>query len=94
VIAVNVSNRYLELERVLGTLAADRGLACFVGSEDEAAADDVPGKVPSTWVALARRPEDLGAPARDRRWRRCPTQQGAAPWTDDYSNVVSLFRWR
>lgn len=94
VIAVNVSNRYLELERVLGTLAADRGMACFVDSEDEAAADDVPGKVPSSWVALARRPEDLGAPARDRRWRRCPTQEGAAPWTDDYSNVVSLFRWR
>ncbi|MGI8597223.1 MAG: fused MFS/spermidine synthase, partial [Thermoleophilaceae bacterium] len=95
VIAVNVSNRYLELERVLGTLAADRGLACFVGFEDEAAVEGVPGKVPSSWVALARRSEDLGVPSRDpRRWKRCPPQQGAAPWTDDYSNIISLFRWR
>jgi hypothetical protein len=91
-ILVNVSNRYLELERVLGALAAERGLTCLVGGEDEAEAARVPGKAPSSWVALARRPGDLGSLVRDERWSSCP--RDVETWTDDYSNVISLFRWR
>jgi hypothetical protein len=92
VILVNVSNRYLVLERVLGALAAERGLTCRVAIEGEREVARVPAKAPSTWAALARRPADLGRLAGDRRWRPCPA--GVEPWSDDYSNVVALFRWR
>lgn len=94
VLAVHATNRFLRLEPVLGTLAADRGLVCLIGEEKEAQAARTPGRSESKWVVMARRPADLGTLTADRRWRTCAHRPGDAVWTDDYSNVVSLFRWR
>ncbi|MGI8440642.1 MAG: spermidine synthase [Thermoleophilaceae bacterium] len=93
VLAVHVSNRYLDLDPVLGNLAAGRGLTCLAGEESEAEAARVPGRTQSRWVVMARRPEHLGRLPADRRWRPCRREPGNRVWTDDYSNVVSLFRW-
>jgi len=94
VLAVHATNRFLRLEPVLGTLAADRRLVCLIGEEKEAQAARTPGRSESKWVVMARRSVDLGTLTSDRRWRTCARRPGDAVWTDDYSNVVSLFRWR
>jgi len=93
VLAVHVSNRYLDLDPVLATLAAGRGLTCLVGEQGASSADPARGLTPSKWVVMARRPEHLGRLPADRRWRPCRREPGNPIWTDDYSNVVSLFRW-
>ncbi|MDP8943715.1 MAG: fused MFS/spermidine synthase, partial [Actinomycetota bacterium] len=89
VLAFNVSSRYLALEPVLGELARARGLVCRGHAEGPEAVRGIPFKVESHWVAMARRPADLGRLGHDRRWRPCARDAGARLWTDDYSNVLA-----
>ena len=89
VVFVNVSNRYLELEPVLGNLAADRRWACVARGERAAELQGIPDAEASHWVALAPAEPELGELPRTPGWRRCLRDEGAAPWTDDYSNLLS-----
>jgi hypothetical protein len=91
-LALHISNRYLDLETVLGNLARDAELVCWAGNLDAALAEGVEEANASAWVALARRPEALGDVTTDGLWRRCRTGPGSHTWTDDYSNLVSLLR--
>jgi spermidine synthase len=90
ILAVHISNRYVDLETVLGNLAEAGGLAGLVQRDRE----DQPGKSGSHWVVLARRREDFGKLAEDRRWQRLAGRPDVGTWTDDYSNLFSVFRWR
>lgn len=93
-LAFHISNRYLDLQPLLGALAADANLACV--AEDDlrvSALDQRTGKAASRWVLIARRAEDFGALNADSRWR--PLLAGhQAVWTDDFSNVLGTVRWR
>ena len=80
VLALHISNRYLDLEPVVGRLAADAGMACRAQRD-----------LYSKWTALAVRPRDLGAASIDPRWHDCRRGHGAV-WTDDFSNLVGSLR--
>jgi spermidine synthase len=94
-LAFHVSNRYLDLKPVLAALAADAGLAECREREDLVVDEDDlrAGRSATVWVALARRTEDLGALARTVSWGRVRPPPGFPVWTDDYSNVLGVFRW-
>ena len=92
VLAVNVSNRYLDLDRVLGDHARDAGLTCFAGNLDAPLADGIEEANASAWVALARTREDLGEVGTRGLWRTCPIGPRSHTWTDDYSNILSVLR--
>ena len=62
-----------------------------VNTDDEPATPE--GKLPSSWVVLARDAEDLGALREDSRWQPLPPAPGMRLWTDDYSNILSVFDW-
>jgi hypothetical protein len=93
VIAIYTSNQYVDLEPVLGNLAADARLACFVQVDDVVTSKTF-GKYPSTWVALGRSAQDLGRVRSDARWKRCVRDPGTRTWTDDYANVTAALRLR
>jgi hypothetical protein len=90
-LAVHVSNRYLDLEPVLGNLAQKLGLVGLFQADDDTAGH--PGKQPSLWAVLARRPEHLGSLATNSRWRMIGTSPEVGEWTDDFSNLLRVFRW-
>ncbi|HWC09761.1 MAG TPA: fused MFS/spermidine synthase [Acidimicrobiales bacterium] len=93
VVVVNVTNRYLDLRPVIGALARDAGLAGLVRDDLHTTEDDrANAKTGSMWVALARRPADLGSLAGDARWKGLPVRKGARPWTDDFSNLVDAIK--
>lgn len=92
VLAFHISNRYIDLEPVLGNLARDAGLACFYGNVDAPLGSAITEASASVWVALAGSPGDLGEIAESGRWRRCATGPDSHTWTDDYSNLVSVLR--
>ena len=52
------------------------------------------GKYGSTWVLLCRREADLGKLANDKNWKPLEPDPTVRPWTDDFSNVVSVVNWR
>ncbi len=94
VLAMHVSNRYLDLPPVLGNLAADAGLACRIRRDDRIlAADRAEGKLGSVWIVMARKSDDLGALTDDPRWPALPAHPGAPLWSDDFSNVVAVMKW-
>lgn len=88
----NISNRYLRLEPVLAALAEDAGLFAMVCYDT--APSDVPGKMPSAWVVMARTETDLVALRHQSGWRPAEREARVELWTDDFSNLLSIFIWR
>ena len=92
VLLVNISNHYLEMEPVLARLAHAAGWAGYAQLDNDV--EGHPGKQPSKWVVLARRPEELGQLVRDGRWQPLAGRPGVGLWTDDFSNLLSVFQWK
>ena len=139
-IVIHISNRYLDLEPVLGNLAEalEPRLSAFIQTDSDA---DLPGKASSNWVILTRREANLNRLAHagqwkawkesrhwdewqeaalrltavpdltgranlhnlavhtllDRLkapWRKARTDPKVGVWSDDYSNLLSIFDWK
>ncbi|HEX8129634.1 MAG TPA: fused MFS/spermidine synthase, partial [Pyrinomonadaceae bacterium] len=88
----HISNRSLDLHPVVADLAHARSLVCL--GFDDTSRNQPSGKEPSQWVVMSRRPEDVQTLAADERWQRLEGRPGRPVWTDDFSNIVSLFKWR
>lgn len=89
----NISNRHLDLEPVLGALAADAGLVALVRGDFElSAADAAAGYAPAVWTLMARSGADFGALAADPRWRPPRVEDQVPVWTDDFSSLLSALR--
>jgi hypothetical protein len=94
VVAFNLSNRYLDFERVIGRQAADAGVVCRIGYDLIVNAQEKrAGKQPSIWAVMAKSTRDLKELASDPRWRAPLENPASAVWTDDYSDVASCIRW-
>jgi hypothetical protein len=95
-LAFNISNRYLNPLGVLADLTRDAG-AQYVFRMDRSPDPD-PAirryKAASTWVAIARTPDDLGALTLTPEWMVMLDHAPARLWTDDYSNLIGTFRWK
>lgn len=90
----HISNRWLDLEPVLGDLARGASLVCHAHEEMTISEwEQRAGKVESHWVVMARRREDLGALVKDCRW--LPVNPRAEPeiWSDDFCNLLEAIRW-
>ncbi len=87
VLALHITNRHVDLGPVLSALARDAGLIAVTRT---GAGFGPEGPVRSTWVLMARRPDDLGALA---RWTPLAATSQRA-WTDDFSNALSALRLR
>ena len=94
VLVFHISNRYIDLEPVVGDLAADAGLVALTENETKISpADEQAGKSPSHWVVMAGANADLGSLARDPRWSRLEPRAQPVVWSDDFSNPLALIHW-
>jgi hypothetical protein len=93
ILAIHISNRYMELESVVAALAARTGMAGRAGRFFPPDALKKGEHVnPSEVVVLARTESALGSILADPRWKPLDAKS-TAPWTDDYSNVLAaIFR--
>ena len=92
-LALHLSNRYLRLEPVVANLAEDAGLGGRLLQHDDV--PEAEGATRSTWALLARTPDALGGLARDERWTAATldVDPRVGVWTDDFHNVISVFKW-
>jgi hypothetical protein len=91
VLAIHISNRYLDLEPVLGRLADDLGLFALIRSDDERTEQESEqGKFSSTWVVMAGAEKSLDALRKDERWQM--VKSGPDLWTDSYSNILRVLK--
>jgi hypothetical protein len=94
VLMVHISNQRIDLQPVVAALARDAGMVALIGEHDPKGSEESKDlDYTCDWVALARRPEDLGSLVTDKRWHWLTAKPGNQPWTDDYSNVFSFIKW-
>ena len=92
VILLHISNRYLKLEPVVANIASDAGLAVLIQDYDPDTEDYQAGGSSSTWVAVARDPNDFESLHLDERWQYPASDPAVGVWTDDYSNILRTLR--
>jgi hypothetical protein len=94
-IAFNISNLYLDLAPTLGALARDAGLTCLTADDTGVSQAQIDaGKFPSKWIVMARNRADLGALATNPGWVPVNVPPRTQVWTDDYSNLLRVIKWK
>jgi spermidine synthase len=92
IIAFHVSNSFLELSPVVLQQAEHAGLqAAFVSSEDD---EKGTGEYNSDWVLVTSNKEFLSQPAIAESATPIAAKAGLRLWTDDYSSVLPLLKWK
>lgn len=90
-IVFHISNRNLDLSQVVADLAHSRQLSCL--SMRDMTEPQVNGRDPSHWVVLARNAADYGSLAGDSYARVLTSSGDRNVWTDDFSNIIGVFKW-
>ncbi len=90
---VHISNRFLDLEPVVAAAAQAGGWrAAKLYYQPE---QPTPVASPSQWIALSRAPATMRALGKaDARWVPLTPRAGFVAWTDDYSTILPLLKWR
>jgi hypothetical protein len=92
-IAVNITNRFVDLAPVLGGVAQSLGLRALVQDDHNVSqSQEAEGKRPSTWVLIAPRTENLRPFMDDDLWRPASVERGARVWTDGYADLIGALR--
>jgi hypothetical protein len=88
ILAVHISNRYLDLQPVLaGETAATGRVAQVVDNDD----DDSQGVFGATWVLIARSPDAFDSEIM-RSSKKIAATRKVRLWTDDYSNLLQILK--
>jgi hypothetical protein len=86
-IVAHISNRHMELAKVVAAVGAAEGLTTLVKADGKATQFMVDFHAAALVAALARDPADLGRLPRADGWRREDAGDVTA-WTDDYSDII------
>ena len=93
ILIFHISNRYLNLEPVLARLIDATGTAGLIRRTTGRAVEVETEGFPSIWVAIASNPTRLAALGKDARWGPLQKRADVGLWTDDFSNIFSVFVW-
>ena len=94
-LALHISNNRLDLEPTVANLAHDAQLVALAQFDERVSADEArAGKTPSHWVVLARSWKDLRALPHSRQWHALSPRPDRTLWTDDFSNIFEVLKWR
>ena len=93
VILFNISNEYLELAPVLSRLVKSVGAAGRHQIFQPSPAEVARGATASEWMAIAASEQDFEFLHSEKRWKGISPETSAAPWTDDFSNIIGVMRW-
>jgi len=93
VVLFNLSNRYLDMEPVVGRLIRSAGASGLI-RENAALSSEVleSGGDPSIWAVVAPRASSLSGLQAIKGWRPLRIQEGVGLWTDDFSNIFSVLQ--
>ena len=95
IIALNVSNQYVDLKGVVATVASAEQMTCLARADTNVSpADTAAGRFASQWMVVAGADADLSVLRSTPDWARVAATPGSQPWTDDFSNLISVIRWQ
>jgi hypothetical protein len=83
----HISNRHLELAKVVAAVGATEGLATIVKTDRSATNFAVDLKAAAMVAVLARNETDFGSLRGRAGWDKVEAS-AVAPWSDDYSDII------
>ena len=92
ILAFHITNRHLLLKKVLSIHAEQLHLAALI--QEFVPQENMPLVVATDWVVMANKPETL-EPLRVSllgNWQKMPLYFDMKPWTDDFTNIVSIWK--
>ena len=95
ILLIHISNRHMDLAPVLDRLATELELTALIQDDFELTPEEIAeGKSPSRWMLLSRDRRAADTFAFGARWQRLDGRLDGDLWTDEFSNVVKVLRWR
>ncbi len=95
VLLFHISNRYMDLTGVVERVAAKLKLTALAQNDAQLSDGEIAeGKQPSNWVIMTRQKEMLRAFQADSRWKPLLNNHPGEVWTDNYSNILQVLRWK
>jgi hypothetical protein len=92
VLAFHISNRFLNLEPVLGSLAEAEHLTAILRLDINPDESMQTGKASSVWLMMARAANDLLPLSARTGWAKASTGSRGSVWTDDFSNIWAALK--
>ncbi len=90
IVAVHISNRFLDLQPVLANIAAAERLSARLIDDAPTAGNARASS--SEWVLIARHPQTLAGGAIGARGEALREQAGVGVWTDGYNNLLRVMK--
>jgi hypothetical protein len=92
---IHISNRHMDIAPVLDRLAKELRLTALIQDDVELTHEEIAeGKSPSRWVLLSRDGRVADTFASGPRWQRLNGRLVGDLWTDEFSDVLKVLRWR
>ena len=88
VLVMHISNRHMELGRVVAAVGGAEGLVTYLKHDNRPAASPPDYKMNAIVAALARDQAHLGDLTRRQGWTEIKPDPRVPAWTDDYSDLV------
>jgi spermidine synthase len=93
VIAIHISNRYLDLRPVIIALANDAKVAGALGERSPDTEERGKLYYGSRWMVLAKKKETLAELVKVDGWYALGNWPASRLWTDDYTDVLGAIKW-
>ncbi len=91
----HISNRYMDLAPVLTRIAREFNLLPYIWNDLQISPrESAEGKSASRWILLAPNSQVARHYAADNRWRPLDGSGEVDLWTDEFSDVLKVLRWR
>jgi hypothetical protein len=91
----HISNRYMDLAPVLARMAREFNLLPYLWNDLQIAPRELAeGKSASRWILLAPNPQVGRRYAADNHWQRLDGSGEFDLWTDEFTDVLKVLRWR
>lgn len=92
ILALHITNRHLAIKKVVSILSEKLHLASLI--QEFAPQQEIPLVVATDWVVMAKQPDTLKRLQESRlgNWHKMPLYFDLAPWTDDFTNIVGIWK--
>ena len=90
----HISNRYVNLQPVLIALANDARVPGAFGDRDPSTEERGKLYYGSRWIVLAKKPSTLSELLQQYGWTPLPPEPAARVWTDDYTDLLGVLKWK
>ncbi len=92
ILAFHITNRHLSLKKVLSIHAEHLHFSALI--QEFTPPQNLPLVVATDWVVMAKKPETLAPLSVSRlgNWQKMPLYFDMKPWTDDFTNIVRIWK--